>query len=292
MQKSYLEIEDRLFLPDATAAVLWDLDGTLVDSFTFDLGVCSRIMSKHVGRELTISEGLLREGFALSGDDFWRFLFMGAGLKADDRMIRKAFEDWLAMRLAEPFPLQEGIAELLPALKARGIPMAVVSNSPEAEVKAIVKNSGLLSWFDIVVGNDGKGRAKKPAPDSYLLAAEQVGFPIGKCAVIEDSALGLNASRSAGAYTIAVASGAESFAYLKASGLADVCYTVFQTCEFGIAAGGLPKIGTPDEGVNILIATILKSCGKPLQIRWNNDNWPLLGTQIDRCMRSSSHAMA
>jgi HAD superfamily hydrolase (TIGR01509 family) len=222
-----MSLADRLFLPPDTAAILWDLDGTLVDSLQFDLMVCSRILSDHAGRAIEIPQPVLREGFALSGSDFWAFLFKSLDVHAPALALEAAHADWLAQRLEQAFPINEGIREVLGAARQAGLRQAVVSNNPRDEVMTILSNSGLLDCFDVVAGNDGSGRAKKPAPDSYLYAAAALGIEAARCAAVEDSVLGLKAARAAGAYVIAVASGAQSYDTLKASGLADAYYARF-----------------------------------------------------------------
>jgi HAD superfamily hydrolase (TIGR01509 family) len=225
--KPPLSLDDRLFLPGDTAAILWDLDGTLVDSFQFDLDVCAAILSAHAGRDIEIPRAVLREGFALSGSDFWAFLFRSLDVHAPAGVLEAAHHDWLARRLAQAFPLNEGIPEVLEAARAAGLRQAVVSNNPQAEVVTILANAGLLPHFDLVAGNDGSGRAKKPAPDSYLYAAGALGVDAGRCAAVEDSLLGLRAARASGAYVVAVATGPELIETLRASGLADACYPTF-----------------------------------------------------------------
>ncbi|HEX5999705.1 MAG TPA: HAD family phosphatase [Hyphomicrobiaceae bacterium] len=222
-----LSLDDRLHLPAGTAAILWDLDGTLVDSFGLDLEVCGRILSEHAGRSVAIPVPVLREGFAMSGSDFWPFLFRSLDILAPAAALEAAHDEWLAQRLERAFPVNAGIPEILGAARAAGLRQAVVSNNPQNEVVQILANSGLLDRFDVVAGNDGSGRAKKPAPDSYLYAAAALGLNPGKCAAVEDSVLGLTAARASGAYVVAVASGAELFETLKASGLADACYPGF-----------------------------------------------------------------
>ena len=287
MQNQYVNIENRIFLPEATQAVLWDLDGTLVDSFTFDLKVCSKIISQYAGRQLTISEQLLREGFPLAGMDFWHFLFEGVGLRADENLTSQAFRDWIALRLVEPFPLHEGIAEILPAIRKHGLRMAVVSNNPQSEVIQIAQNSGILSWFDLLVGNDGEGRAKKPEPDSYIYAAEMLGVPVEQCVVIEDSVLGLKSGKAAQAYTIGVASGAEAFDQLVASSLADVCFSKFHPCVCGAIEGEASEVTLPDNAVALLLKSALGCSDKAIRIIWNNNNWPLLANYIEQSVQSS-----
>jgi HAD superfamily hydrolase (TIGR01509 family) len=225
--ESPLSLDDRLLLPAKTAAILWDLDGTLVDSFGLDLEVCARILSAHAGRPIVIPEPVLREGFAMSGSDFWAFLFKSVAVSASAGALEAAHEEWLAQRLVRAFPVHEGVPEVLSAARAAGLRQAVVSNNPQEEVVRILANSGLLDRFDVVAGNDGSGRAKKPAPDSYLFAAGALGLDPARCAAVEDSVLGLTAARASGAYVVAVATGAEPFETLEASGLADACYARF-----------------------------------------------------------------
>ena len=289
MQQLRISLDDRLFLPPGTAALLWDLDGTLVDSFQLDLDVCASILSDHAGRSIHIPEALLREGFALSGADFWRFLFRSLEVQAPaqslDRALEAAHADWLAQRLVRAFPINEGVREVLAAARAAGLRQAVVSNNPQDEVERILANSGLGDSFDLVAGNDGSGRAKKPAPDSYLYAAGALGLEPGRCAAVEDAVLGLRAARASGAHVIAIASGAETFETLKASGLADVCYTRLTRCRIGLPTGGSACVSCPSQDVSALLSG-LAGGAKPVDVVWNNDDWRLLGAMAARVLRS------
>jgi HAD superfamily hydrolase (TIGR01509 family) len=279
-----ISLDDRLFLPPGTAAILWDLDGTLVDSFQFDLAVCARILSAQAGRSIRIPERLLREGFAMSGADFWGFLFKSLDLGASADALEATHADWLAQRLEQAFPINEGVRETLAAARAAGLRQAVVSNNPQDEVETILANSGLRDSFDLIAGNDGSGRAKKPAPDSYLYAAAALGIDATRCAAVEDSVLGLRAARASGARVIAIASGAESFETLKASGLADVCYTRLTRCRVGLSTGDPVGVSTPSAEVSALLRG-LASTSKSLDIVWNNDDWDLLGAMVTGALR-------
>ena len=283
MPQPRISLDDRLFLPPGTAAILWDLDGTLVDSFQFDLDVCARILSAHAGRSIHIPERLLREGFALSGADFWGFLFKSLEVEAPVQALEAAHADWLGQRLEQAFPVNEGVREALAAGSAAGLRQAVVSNNPQDEVETILANSGLLDSFDLIAGNDGSGRAKKPAPDSYLYAAGALGIDCARCAAVEDSVLGLRAARACGAHVIAIASGAEPFETLKAAGRADVCYTGLIRCRVEPSAGGRVEVSTPCAEVSALLRG-LAGASTPLDIAWNNDDWDLLGAMVRRAL--------
>jgi HAD superfamily hydrolase (TIGR01509 family) len=279
VSRQYLSMDQRLFVPADTQAILWDLDGTLVDSFQFDLDVCGRIMSKHAGRPIEIPEQLLREGFALSGIDFWTFLFKSLAVSAEPQACKTAFSDWASERTSRAFALNEGVQDVLEAARRAGLRQAVVSNNPQQEVAQIVTNSGVLEYFDLIVGNDGSGRAKKPAPDSYLFAASRFGIAPGKCAAIEDSVLGLRAAHAAGTYAIGIASGVERFDSLHLSGLADVCYAKLSRCCITSAKNQSKIASVPSDDITALIAG-LASATTALHVEWNNNNWALLGVQI------------
>ena len=231
MVTAYTCIADRLYIPSNIRAILWDLDGTLVDSLLFDLQACSGIMTSLVGRRVDIPEDMLKAGFALSGIDFWEYLFREMNLDFDDGIIEKAYREWVHRRSVEPFPINKGIRNILESISDFDYKMAVVSNNNEDEVQEIVSNTGLLSYFSLVVGNNGPGRAKKPSPDSYLYAASKLEVDIADCMVVEDSVLGLQAGRNAKAFVVAVASGAESYTNLIASELANDCYVDFSPCS-------------------------------------------------------------
>jgi beta-phosphoglucomutase-like phosphatase (HAD superfamily) len=160
----------------------------------------------------------------------------------------------------------------------------VVSNNPQDEVETILANSGLLDSFDLIAGNDGSGRAKKPAPDSYLYAAGALGIDSARCAAVEDSVLGLRAARACGAHVVAIASGAEPFETLKTAGLADVCYTRLTRCRVEPSAAGRTDVSTPLAEVSALLRGLAGS-SKPLDIVWNNDDWGLLGAMASRALR-------
>lgn len=97
-----------------------------------------------------------------------------------------------------------GSQHLVDSLAARRVEMAVVSSSRNAE--AVLRASGLLSRFDVVV--DGllaakEGLAGKPAPDTYLRGAELLGVEPGRCVVFEDAVSGV-AAGSAGGFGLVV----------------------------------------------------------------------------------------
>ncbi|MEQ8966422.1 MAG: HAD-IA family hydrolase [Azospirillaceae bacterium] len=275
-------LDDRLFLDDAIEAILWDLDGVLVDSLSFDFETCNGLLGEVDGTAAEIPRDDIRAGFALGPDDFWAFLLKRSGIGLDGADRARLIERWEDLRRTTAFPLNPGIAEVLDAARAAGLRQAVVSNNPEADVRAILANAGLDGRFDAVVGNDGPGRAKKPAPDSYLHAAATLGLDPAVCAVIEDSPIGLQAATAAGARAIGVGTGGDSPAGLRATGLASVVHDSLARGTARLVPGDvLDKVlETPNDFVSHMIEHIAWRTGCAAAVRWPSDDWSALGRAV------------
>ena len=97
-----------------------------------------------------------------------------------------------------------GAQELLAALRATGIPRAIGSSTPRANLEAIFAFTGLGDFFDAVVSAEDVIHGK-PAPDVFLKAATLLGVPADRCVVLEDALFGIEAGHRAGMKVIAVA---------------------------------------------------------------------------------------
>lgn len=188
------------------SAVLWDFDGTLLD--TEEVWITSEIaVMASYGAVWTREQGvlmcgtaagesteiLLEEAAAQLGqrpdvvpDSFWA--------QVSDGVIRHVEQDGL--------PWRPGARELLHALADQDVPMAVVSASPMELLDAGL-NQMTPGLFATVISGPEMPRSK-PAPDSYLMAAERLGVDPRDCVVIEDSMPGVTAGRAAGAVVVAV----------------------------------------------------------------------------------------
>jgi HAD superfamily hydrolase (TIGR01509 family) len=102
----------------------------------------------------------------------------------------------------EPMP---GAVALLGALRAAGVPLALVSNSRRRYLELALVAAGMADAFDTIVAAEDVARPK-PAPDAYVAAARALGADPAACVVLEDSPPGLAAGRAAGALTIGVPS--------------------------------------------------------------------------------------
>ena len=97
-----------------------------------------------------------------------------------------------------------GARGLLAALRTSGIPRAVGSSTPRANLDSIFASTGLGEFFDAVVSADDVVNGK-PAPDVFLKAASLLGVPAQRCVVLEDALFGIEAAQRAGMKVVAVA---------------------------------------------------------------------------------------
>jgi HAD superfamily hydrolase (TIGR01509 family) len=181
-------------------AVLWDMDGTLVDTEPYWIAREHEIVDRHgngawshehglalVGRDLRDSAAYLREhgGLALGIDEIVELLL-----------------DGVVERVREAVPWRPGARELLADLAAAGIPCALVTMSWTRFTDAIVPLLPAGSFTTVVAG-DQVSRGK-PHPEPYLVAAARLGLDPHDCIAIEDSPTGVRSADAAGCCTLAV----------------------------------------------------------------------------------------
>lgn len=217
-------VAGRLEVPAGTRALLFDMDGVLIDSLTQDYQIASDLLSPYAGRPVEVPRELVRRWFALALDDFWAKITAELGLALKPSDLAEIVQRHTEVRLHAVPVVHDGVREIIDAARDAGLGRVVVSNNPAADIERMLAACDLLAGFDAVVGNDQPGLARKPAPDPYLAAAARLGLPPADCAAIEDSVVGLESARRAGCFTVGVATGANTYEDLTSSGLADVCY--------------------------------------------------------------------
>jgi len=183
-------------------AVLFDLDGVLVDSEPISTEASDKVLAE-VGIYLTKEER--SEVFGKRTIDNYRRHIKRRGLNLDaEELVReknKVFAKLIRGRL-KPLP---GVLSLLASLDDAGIRKAVVSSSPLDRVNASLEEVGLLLEFEVILSGDCCVRGK-PDPEPFLLAAERLGVEASACVVIEDAEAGILAAKAAGMKCVAVRS--------------------------------------------------------------------------------------
>ncbi|AEV75602.1 haloacid dehalogenase superfamily protein, subfamily IA, variant 3 with third motif having DD or ED [Mycolicibacterium rhodesiae NBB3] len=182
--------------------VLFDMDGTLVDSEKlWDIS-----MHELYGRLGGVLTPEVREStVGGSAESVMATVYADLGLDPEPAAMAES-ADWLHDRTGELFeaglPWLPGARELLDALLADGVPMALVTNTRRGLTEQALKSIG-RHYFSASVCGDEVRRAK-PAPDIYARAAELLGFAAGQCLAIEDSVTGTAAAEAAGCPVLVV----------------------------------------------------------------------------------------
>lgn len=182
-----------------SSAILFDLDGVLVDSEPLHFAVYRECLAD-VGVDLTQEEFTRR---VVHGGAKLEELLEERGLGAHaDAAVAALLERLLPRFEAELRPLP-GAAEALRRARAAQHALALVTSSRRVTTEAKLARCGLAGAFDALVTRESVERLK-PAPDAFLLAAELLGVPPERCVVVEDADKGLRAGRAAGMTTVAV----------------------------------------------------------------------------------------
>ena len=183
-------------------AVLFDMDGTLVDSEKL-WEVALQVLYSRLGGELTPA---VREAtVGGSAESLMQIIYTDLGLDPDaDEMA--AHSDWLHDYTADLFdgglPWCDGARELLDTLADSAVPMALVTNTRRALTERALDSIG-RHYFAASVCGDEVVRAK-PAPDPYQRAAALLGFDPAQCLAVEDSVTGAASAENAGCPVLVV----------------------------------------------------------------------------------------
>lgn len=184
------------------AAVVFDFDGTIFDSETPIFRASAAALATF-GHELTI------EGWATvvghGEDDSWRALLAAVGAEVDRDAYEAAY-DAQDRSWRDTLPALPGVVELVDALHGAGVPLGIASSSPASWIETHLTRLDLIDRFTAIASRDKVGGRSKPAPDTYLLACEELGADPGRSVAIEDSSPGVAAALAAGMRVVAVPS--------------------------------------------------------------------------------------
>jgi HAD superfamily hydrolase (TIGR01509 family) len=181
-----------------TSAVIFDLDGTLVDSEPLSAVAWRRVLADHgsiTDADIRAAQGLrFAESYAKFAravplpplDDMWNDYSQVLYASYDDGLV--SFDD--AVTTARQ-------------LRADGVPLALVTSSQRERLERTLAAADLDGLFAVTVAGDEVARGK-PAPDGYLAAARLLDVDPADCVAIEDSQAGIDAAKSAGMPVMAV----------------------------------------------------------------------------------------
>jgi len=184
---------------ERSIGVLWDMDGTLVDTEPLWMAAETELVSSF-GGVWTHENAMACVG---KGLDDSAAIIQAAGVRLGIDEITRWLTDHVKAHLnPETMPWRAGARELLFALREAGVPTALVTMSLHDMAQHVADQLGFVG-FDAIVAGD-RVEHPKPHPDPYLRGAAAIGVPIGDCAAFEDSNIGLAAAIDSGACAIAV----------------------------------------------------------------------------------------
>lgn len=181
------------------AAVLLDLDGTLVDTEPHWIACEQGLVAEHggswthedamalVGKPLLVSAG---------------YLAAVGGVDLPPAAIVERLLDGVVARVRASIPWTPGAHELLAALAAAGVPVALVTMSYRRLTEAVLEGVPDGTFGAVVTGDEV--RESKPHPEPYLRAATLLGVDPERCVAVEDSPTGVASAEAAGCVTVVV----------------------------------------------------------------------------------------
>jgi HAD superfamily hydrolase (TIGR01509 family) len=183
-------------------ALLFDFDGVLADTENVHVAAWQRTLEV-LGWE--VSDEVCARAVEIDDRVFLADLF------SERKIERGDVEGWVqrkqiltASMLSDSPRLYPGVAPLIQRLRRRKrVALAVVSTTWRENIETVLKGSGLLNAFAVLVGKEDV-RAVKPDPECYRLALSRLGVEAGEAVALEDSASGLASARGAGLRALAI----------------------------------------------------------------------------------------
>lgn len=183
-------------------AVLWDMDGVLVDSEKYWVELEEeRILPEAVGDGVVEDEEITgmnyREIYDYLEDNY------AEQLQVDRETLEAYYEDAAEELYGERVELLDGFEELATALQERGVTLAVVSSSPHDWIDIVLDRFDIRERFDAVVSGNAVDGQSKPEPLVYETGAAELDVAPADCVAIEDSENGIEAANRAEMTSIA-----------------------------------------------------------------------------------------
>lgn len=177
-------------------AVIFDMDGVIIDSEPIHFYVDKLVLSNIVGMEVT--DEYLEKYVGMTNPEMWHAIIQEHRLSQTvDELIEHQLSSKLKILNEARIKPIKGIPELILTLSDHHIPLGIASSSPRRFIEGVLAKFNIRELFSTVVSGEEVENGK-PAPDVYIEAARNIGVPTDKCVVIEDSRNGVLASKRAG----------------------------------------------------------------------------------------------
>lgn len=235
-------------------AMIFDVDGTVADTERDGHRPAFNAAFAEVGLDWHWDASLYGELLAVTGGkERIRYFMTRAGIQLDqDRDLdafvadlhRRKTAHYLAMLRKGAIPFRPGVMRLWKEARAAGIRLAIATTTTPENVAELLAHAGeprLADWFDVIAAGDVVP-AKKPAPDIYHLALEQLGLDAADCIAFEDSDNGARSALDAGLACLVITTNA---------------YTAGQ--DFGGAPLILDQLGEPGSPPRVAVGDLGRS---------------------------------
>jgi len=188
-------------LPFAPRAVIFDIDGTIVDNMHLHAEAFAVFAGRHGLPALTKDDRARLDGRRNS--EIFPILFKRE-VACDEWVAYEQEKEGLYRELSKGrLSPMKGLLELIDRLRGDRIPMALATSAPKANVVHTLAELDLASAFPVIVRGDEVARGK-PAPDVFIEAARRLGVDPADCLVFEDAPMGVEAAKAAGMSVVAL----------------------------------------------------------------------------------------
>ena len=216
-------------IPEKIKTVIFDLDGTLVDS----MGMWKKIDIEFLSRfGIPLPDGLQEEIEGKSFSETAVYFKERFDLPMSLSELKDCWNEMAMYQYSHEVPLKPGVREFLEYLRRRGISMGIATSNSRELVTAVTRALDIAGYFSAVVVGCQVERGK-PAPDVYLFAAGLLGAEPGECLVFEDVPAGILAGKGAGMTVWAVEDAYSSGVRAKKEALADAFIESYEEIDLG-----------------------------------------------------------
>ena len=179
-------------------AILWDMDGTLIDTAKIHYQSWIDILNRY---DITLSYEVFLQYFGKNNQVFVLDFFPDADQSFIDKLGLEKEEAFCEVAKSEA-QLYPGVLEWLSYFQNQGYKQAIASSAPMMNIDILVNSTNIRSYFDYLAS--GGNLPAKPAPDLFLATANKLGVPSTNCMVIEDAPPGVQGAVNAGMKSIAL----------------------------------------------------------------------------------------
>lgn len=182
-------------------AVIWDMDGVIVDTEAFHFEAWRRLLCEH---RIELTEADFKRTFGMRNADILQHFLGPQKSESELRLLAAKKEEYFRSIIQDQITASIGAVRLIRDLAETGFPQAIASSAPRANIDLIISRLDLTRFFSVIVAEEDVTTGK-PDPQIFLLAASRLNVMASSCIVIEDSVAGIRAAKAAGMKCIGVA---------------------------------------------------------------------------------------